>query len=61
MIFEIGFRPQNSPTPDSQFVRDVLEQTGMICQDFRNAIQAYIKYKAYYFKESQCLNAQLGR
>ena len=48
-IFHIkmGIRPQKCPSPDSQIVEDVLEQTEIIFQDVReNAMQAYIKYKA---------------
>ena len=38
-----------NPFPDSQIAQDVLEQAEMIFQDVRkNAVQAYIKYKAYY-------------
>ena len=45
----MGFRPQNFHTPESQIAQDVLEQTEMIFQDVRkNAMQADIKYKAYY-------------
>ena len=46
---KMDFLPQKIPPPDSQVAQDVLEQTGMIFQDVRrNAMQAYIKYKAYY-------------
>ena len=54
-IFDLkmGVRPQNTSSPDSEIAQDVLEQTGMIFQDVRrNAMQAYIKYKAYYDKKS---------
>ena len=50
-IFDLkmGIRPQKIPSPDSQIAPDVLEQTEIIFQDVRkNAMQAYIKYKAYY-------------
>ena len=48
-IFDLkmGVRPQKNPSPDSQIAQDVLEQTEIIFQDVRkNAMQAYIKYKA---------------
>ena len=46
-------RPQKIPSPDSQIAHDVLEQMEMIFQDVRkNAMQAYIKYKAYYDKKA---------
>ena len=48
---KMGIRPQKIPTPGSQTAQDMLEQTEMIFQDGRgNAMQAYIKYKAYYDK-----------
>ena len=47
-----GIRPQKIRSPDSQFDQDVLEQTEMILQDVRkNAMQAFIKHKAYYVKK----------
>ena len=46
---KIGIRPQKIPSPNSEIPQDVLEQTETISQDVkRNAMQAYIKYKAYY-------------
>ena len=49
----MGFRPQEFPSPDSQIAQDVLEQTEMIFQGVRkNAMQAYIKFKAYYDKKT---------
>ena len=52
----LGIRPQQQPIPASQIVQDVLEQTEMIHQDVqKNAIQAYIKYKAYYDKKANAL------
>ena len=49
----MGIRPQKIPSPDSQTAQDVLEQTEMVLQDVRkNAMQTYIKYKAYYDKEA---------
>ena len=48
-----GIRPQQQPIPTSQISQDVLHQTEMIHQDVRkNAMQAYIKYKAYYDKKT---------
>ena len=54
-IFDLkkGIRPQKVPSPDSQIAQDVLEQTEIIFQDVRkNAMQTYIKYKAYYDKKA---------
>ena len=49
---KLGIRPQQQPIPTSQIAQDVLKQTEMIHQDVRkNAMQAYIKYKAYYDKK----------
>ena len=49
---KMGIRPQQIPSPDSEIAQDVLEQTEAIFQDVRrNAMQAYIKYKAYYDKK----------
>ena len=50
---KMGIRPQKIPSPDSQIAQDVLEQTETIFQDVRrNAMQTYIKYKAYYDKKA---------
>ena len=50
---KLGIRPQKISTPDSEIAQDVLEQTEVIRQDVRrNAMQAYIKYKAYYDKKA---------
>ena len=50
---KLGIRPQQQPIPTSQNAQDVLHQTEMIHQDVRkNAMQAYIKYKAYYDKKA---------
>ena len=50
---KMGIHPQQQPIPTSQTARDVLEQTEMIHQDVcKNAMQAYIKYKAYYDKKA---------
>ena len=49
----MGTRPQKLPSPNSQVAQDVLEQTGIILQNVRkNAMRAYIKYKAYYDKKT---------
>ena len=59
---KLGVRPQKFPSPDFQIVQDVLEQMEMIFQDVRKiAMPAYIKYKAYYDKKSQCLKIQTTR
>ena len=51
---KMGIRPQKIPPPDSQIAQDVLEQTEIIFQDVRkNAMQAYIKYKAYYDRKAK--------
>ena len=53
---KVGIRPQKIPSPDPEIAQNVLEQTEITFQDVRrNAMQAYIKYKAYYDKKSQCL------
>ena len=45
---------QKNSSPDSEIAQDVLEQTEMIFQDVRrNAMQAHIKYKAYYDKKTK--------
>ena len=50
---KMGIRPQKTPFPDSEIAQDVLEQREMIFKDVRrNAMQAYIKYKAYYDKKA---------
>ena len=50
---KMGIRPQKILSPDSEIAQDVLEQTEMIFQDVRtNAMQGYIKYKAYYDKKA---------
>ena len=50
---KMGVRPQKTPPPDSQIAQDVLNQTETIFQDVRkNAMQAYIKYKAYYDRKA---------
>ena len=49
----LGIRPQKNPEPDSEIAQDVLEQTETIFQDVRrNAMQAYIKSKAYYDRKA---------
>ena len=50
---KLGIRPQQQLIRTSQIAQDVLEQTQLIHQDVRkNAMQAYIKYKAYYDKRA---------
>ena len=50
---KLGIRPQKIPVPDSEIAQGVLEHTETIFQDVRrNAMQAYIKYKAYYDKKA---------
>ena len=50
---KMGIRPQKIPSSDLHFAQDVLEQAEMIFQDVRkNAMQAYIKYKAYHEKRA---------
>ena len=54
-----GNGPQKTSSPDSEIAQDVLEQTEATFQDVRkNAMQAYIKYKAYYDKKSQCFKTE---
>ena len=49
----MGICSQKIASPDTQIAQDVLEQTEMIFQDVRkNAMQAYIKYKAYHDKKT---------
>ena len=50
---KMGFRPQQQPIPNSEIAQGVLDQAEMIHQDVRkNAMQAHIKYKAYYDKKA---------
>ena len=50
---ELGIRPQQATFPTSQRSRNVLDQTQVIYQDVRrNAMQAYIRCKAYYDKRA---------
>ena len=50
----MGIRPQKIPSSDSKTAQDLLERTELIFQDVRkNAMQAYIKYKAYYDKKPE--------
>ena len=54
---KLGIRPQKIPAPHSEIAQDVLEQTETIFQDVRrNAMQAYIKYKAYYDEKANATN-----
>ena len=49
----MGTRPYKAPTSSSQIAENVLKQTEMIFHEVReNTMQAYIKYKAYYDKET---------
>ena len=51
--FKLAIRPQQQPFPTSQIAQDVLSQTERIHQDIlKIAMQAYIKYKAYYDKKA---------
>ena len=48
---KLSIRLQQAPIPTLQYMQDVSDQTEMIYQDVRrNAMQAFIKYKAYYDK-----------
>ena len=50
---KLGIRPQQAHIPTSQIAQDVLDQTETFYQDVpTNAMQAYIKYKAYYYKKA---------
>ena len=50
---KLGIRLQKIPPPESGIAQVVLEQTERIFRDVRrNAMQAYIKYKAYYDKKA---------
>ena len=50
---KMGILPEKIPPPDSQIAQDVLDQMETIFQDVRkNAMQAYIKYKAYYDRKA---------
>ena len=56
-----SIRPQKFLSHDSQIAQDVFEQMEMIFQDVRkNAMQAYIKYKAYYDKKSNASKLTLA-
>ena len=49
----MGIRPQRKLRPKSQIAEDVLKQTEMIFYDVRkNTMKTYIKYKAYYSKNT---------
>ena len=51
---KLGRRLQQQPIPTSQIAHDVLDQTEKIHQDVRkNAMQTYIKRKAYYNKKAK--------
>ena len=50
---KMGIRPQKYSSSGSKIAQDVPEQTEMIFQDVRrNAMQAYIKYKAFYDRKA---------
>ena len=50
---KMGIRPQKTSSPDSEIAQDVFEQTEAIFQDVRkNAMQAFIKDKAYYDRKA---------
>ena len=49
----MGIRPQHQTILTSQIAQDVLDQADVVYQDIRkNAMQAYINYKAYYDKKA---------
>ena len=53
LVITLDIRPQHQLIPTSQIAQDVLDQTEIIHQDVRkNAIQAYIKFTAYYAKKA---------
>ena len=53
---KLGIRPRKISSLDSEIAQDVLEQTEIIFQDVRrNAMQDYIKNKAYYDKKANAL------
>ena len=55
---KLGTRAQQQPVPASQIAQGFLEQTEMIHQGVRkNAMQANIKYKAYYDKKANASNS----
>ena len=59
---KMGIRPQQIPSPESQIAKDVLEQTETIFQDVRKkALQAYIKYKAYYDRKANASKLKKNR
>ena len=55
----LGVRPQPALIPILQNAQDVLHQAEMIYEDVhRNAMQTYIKYKAYYDKKPTLQNSK---
>ena len=51
--FKMGIRPQHAPIPFSENAQDFLDQGELIYQGVRrNAMQAYIKYKAYFDRKA---------
>ena len=50
---KLGIRPQRANDSESNAAQDVLEQTKLIHEDaHKNAMQAYLEYKAYYDKKA---------
>ena len=57
LYLRLGILPEQQPIPTSQNAQDVLDRTEMINQVVRkNAMQAYINYKAHYHKNSNASN-----
>ena len=53
MDLKFGIRPQQASISIPQIAQDVLRQMEIIYQDVRrDAMQAYIKYEAYYAKKA---------
>ena len=58
---KLGNGPQQAPIPTLQLAQDVLDETQMIYQDVRReAMQAHIKYKAYYDKKANASKLKEG-
>ena len=58
---KLVIRPQQRLIPTSQIAQKVFDQTEVIFQDVRkNAMQAYIKYKAYYDKKANNLTLKIA-
>ena len=57
----MGIRPQKIPPPDSKIAQNVLEQTETFFQDVKkNAMQAYLKYKAYYDRKANASKLKIA-